>query len=255
MPKPAGRALRFREREATRRRTGNRRQNPFRDTGAKNRAARGGGSLARGQWVWLPTRSYLPLTSKGLGEERDAAPSFAHPSPKPALQTANSDRSRIFPASASPRTIALDDSEHLLHSHPVSFAALRLLFTLAPERRSASFQNRCSPSPECPLTSFWDNCSGGSGHEGAKRENETRDWETFQQKLVELHTKIGKRALPWTRQRRMGSDCHLERSGKRAMWFFDYYQLITRIGPAVQTFAGDKAPEFSFVVRDSFEDQ
>lgn len=40
------------------------------------------------------------------------------------------------------------------------------------------------------------------------RENEMHDWETFQQKLVELLTKIGKRALPWTRQLRVGSDCH-----------------------------------------------
>jgi hypothetical protein len=56
------------------------------------------------------------------------------------------------PASASLRTISLDDSEHLLHNHHASVAALRLLFTFAPERRSASFRNRCSPSPEYPET-------------------------------------------------------------------------------------------------------
>jgi plasmid stabilization system protein ParE len=55
------------------------------------------------------------------------------------------------PASASLRTISLDDSEHLLHNHRVSVASLRLLFTFAPERRSASLRNRCSPSPEYPL--------------------------------------------------------------------------------------------------------
>jgi hypothetical protein len=55
------------------------------------------------------------------------------------------------PASASLRTISLDDSEHLLHNHHASVAALRLLFTFAPERRSASFRNRCSPSPEYPV--------------------------------------------------------------------------------------------------------
>jgi hypothetical protein len=55
------------------------------------------------------------------------------------------------PASASLRTISLDDSEHLLHNHRASVASLRLLFAFAPERRSASFRNRCSPSPECPV--------------------------------------------------------------------------------------------------------
>jgi hypothetical protein len=54
------------------------------------------------------------------------------------------------PASASLRTISIDDSEHLLHNHLASVASLRLLFTFAPERRSASFRNRCSPSPEYP---------------------------------------------------------------------------------------------------------
>ena len=49
------------------------------------------------------------------------------------------------------RTISLDDSEHLLHNHRASVASLRLLFTFAPERRSASFRNRCSPSPEYPV--------------------------------------------------------------------------------------------------------
>ena len=33
---------------------------------------------------------------------------------------------------------SLDDSEHLFHNHRVSVAALRLLFTFAPECRSAS---------------------------------------------------------------------------------------------------------------------
>ncbi len=42
-------------------------------------------------------------------------------------------------------------SEHLLHNHCVSVAALRLLLTFAPERRSASLRNRCSPSPEYPV--------------------------------------------------------------------------------------------------------
>jgi hypothetical protein len=54
------------------------------------------------------------------------------------------------PASASLRTISLDDSEHLLHNHHASVASLRLMFAFAPERRSASFRNRCSPSPEYP---------------------------------------------------------------------------------------------------------
>src|SRR5438876_8684012 len=54
------------------------------------------------------------------------------------------------PASASLRTISLDDSEHLLHNHHASVATLRLLFTFAPECRSASLRNRCSPSSEYP---------------------------------------------------------------------------------------------------------
>jgi hypothetical protein len=55
------------------------------------------------------------------------------------------------PASASLRTISLDDSEHLLHNHHASVASLRLLFTFAPECRSPSLRNRCSPSPEYPV--------------------------------------------------------------------------------------------------------
>src|SRR5271157_5652080 len=55
------------------------------------------------------------------------------------------------PDSASLRTVSLDDSEHLLHNHQVSVAALRLLFTFAPECRSASRRNERSPSPEYPL--------------------------------------------------------------------------------------------------------
>ena len=54
------------------------------------------------------------------------------------------------PASASLRTIVLDDSEHFLHNHHASVATLRLLFTFVPESRSASLRNRCSPSPEYP---------------------------------------------------------------------------------------------------------
>ena len=58
---------------------------------------------------------------------------------------------------ASLRTIALDDSEHLLHNHHASVASLRLLFTFAPERRSASLRNQRSPSPEYPhLYKEWD---------------------------------------------------------------------------------------------------
>jgi hypothetical protein len=45
----------------------------------------------------------------------------------------------------------LDDSEHLLHNHRVSVASLRLLFTFAPECRSASHRDWRSPSPEYPL--------------------------------------------------------------------------------------------------------
>ena len=55
-----------------------------------------------------------------------------------------------IPAEPGSGQFRLDDSEHLLHNHHASVASLRLLFTFAPERRSASFRNRCSPSPEYP---------------------------------------------------------------------------------------------------------
>src|SRR5712691_1067693 len=48
--------------------------------------------------------------------------------------------------------ILLDHSEHFLHNHHASVATLRLLFTFAPECRSASLRNRCSPSPEYPVS-------------------------------------------------------------------------------------------------------
>src|SRR5208282_3933929 len=61
------------------------------------------------------------------------------PIPKTALQRfPTPHHSWIEPASTSLRTISLGDSEHLLHNHHVSVAALRLLFTFAPECRSAS---------------------------------------------------------------------------------------------------------------------
>jgi hypothetical protein len=42
--------------------------------------------------------------------------------------------------------VSLDDSDHLPHNHHASVASLRLLFTFAPERRSASLRNQRSPS-------------------------------------------------------------------------------------------------------------
>ena len=53
-------------------------------------------------------------------------------------------------SSASLRTISLDDSEHVLHNHHISVAALRLLFTFASECRSASHRNWRSPATEYP---------------------------------------------------------------------------------------------------------
>src|SRR5580692_1033755 len=64
-----------------------------------------------------------------------------------------------FPCTPNPRRpspplrcgqILLDHFEHLLHNLHASVASLRLLFTFAPECRSASLRNRCSPSPEYP---------------------------------------------------------------------------------------------------------
>jgi hypothetical protein len=53
--------FRFQEREANRKWTSSRRQNPFRDTAAANRAAQDGGSVARGQREWLRTHCHPPL--------------------------------------------------------------------------------------------------------------------------------------------------------------------------------------------------
>ena len=63
------------------------------------------------------------------------------------------------------RTFLVDEAEHFLHNHHASVALLRLLFTIAPERRSASLRNRCSPSPEYPahLTSFCLHLKGSIG--------------------------------------------------------------------------------------------
>ena len=52
------------------------------------------------------------------------------------------------------RATSLSEAEHFLHNHHASVASLRLLFTFAPERRSASLRNRCSPSPEYPVLSL-----------------------------------------------------------------------------------------------------
>src|ERR1019366_5741883 len=67
----------------------------------------------------------LSSTTRKHGERGCPAPFPCTPNPR-----------RV--ASASLRTISLDDSEHLRHNHRVSVASLRLLFTFAPECRSAS---------------------------------------------------------------------------------------------------------------------
>src|SRR5208283_3445808 len=90
-----------------------------------------------------PTRSrneflLLHQGSRGKGA---AAPFPCTPNPR-----------RPYLRFAPDHTILLDDSEHLLHNHHASVASLRLLFTFAPECRSPSLRNRCSPSPEYPLS-------------------------------------------------------------------------------------------------------
>src|SRR5882762_11562750 len=62
------------------------------------------------------------------------------------------------PASASLRTISLDDSEYLLHNHRASVASLRLLFAFAPECRSAS-----PPESMFTFTGIPSSCDGTSG--------------------------------------------------------------------------------------------
>src|SRR5260370_17367467 len=86
-------------------------------------------------------RKYLLLQRESRGKGA-AAPFPGTPNPRPAQ------------AFAPLRTFSVDDAEHFLHNHHASVASLRLLFTFAPERRSASLRNRCSPSPECPVIAF-----------------------------------------------------------------------------------------------------
>ena len=61
-----------------------------------------------------------------------------------------------------------------LHNNHASVASLRLLFTFAPERRSASLRNRCSPSPEYPpsLTSLPPN-----GPKALQNEDSGKNWQ------------------------------------------------------------------------------
>ena len=91
-----------------------------------------------------PNRTLLQVIHsegvRGFGEAQAAAPFPCTPNPRRT-------------SSASLRTISLDDSEHLLHNHHVSVAALRLLFTFAPECGSPSHRNWRSPSPEYPVGS------------------------------------------------------------------------------------------------------
>jgi hypothetical protein len=84
----------------------------------------------------------LSSTTRKQGQRGCAAPFPCTPNPR---------RSSFAPLRETfVLRMVIDDSEHLLHNHRVSVASLRLLFTFAPERRSASLRNRCSPSPEYP---------------------------------------------------------------------------------------------------------
>jgi hypothetical protein len=82
-------------------------------------------------------------------------------------------------------------------------------------------------------------------------------WEGFEEAIGELRAKYGNRSLVFRGQ----SDSEwpltntLERNGQGHMTFLDYYRLIvTRIGPAVETFIGVSLPEYSKDVWDSFSD-
>src|SRR5208282_990140 len=109
---------------------------PFRDIAAGEQSHRGRDSLARGQRAQFP-QAATRFSSAERGKGRCPFP--RSPIPKTALQRfPTPHHSWIEPASTSLRTISLGDSEHLLHNHHVSVAALRLLFTFAPECRSAS---------------------------------------------------------------------------------------------------------------------
>jgi hypothetical protein len=73
-------------------------------------------------------------------------------------------------------TSRLTDSEHLLHNHHASVASLRLLFTFAPECRSASLRNRCSPSPEYPEFVRWENFTLYGYRSWVRRSWKTDPW-------------------------------------------------------------------------------
>ena len=90
----------------------------------------------------------LSSTTRKQGQRGCAAPFPCTPNPR---------RSSFAPLRETfVLRMVIDDSEHLLHNHRVSVASLRLLFTFAPERRSASLRNRCSPSPEYPRIPIFD---------------------------------------------------------------------------------------------------
>jgi len=89
----------------------------------------------------------LSSTTRKQGQ-RGCRPFPLHPNPRRTCLRFASDH--LF-RTTSLRTTSLDEAEHFLHNHHASVASLRLLFTFAPERRSASLRNRCSPSPEYPF--------------------------------------------------------------------------------------------------------
>ena len=94
----------------------------------------------------MKTRNESLSTSRKQGQ-RGCRPFPLHP------------KSPLNRSSASLRTLSVDDAEHFLHNHYASVASLRLLFTFAPECRSASLRNRCLPSPEYPgWGDFSQNC-------------------------------------------------------------------------------------------------
>jgi hypothetical protein len=88
--------------------------------------------------------------------------------------------------------------------------------------------------------------------------NDVSDWETFEQELKKLRAKYDKPPLRLLFRGQANSDWSLdttlERSGQSGMTFTDFYQLISRVGPAVETFTGMSVPEYSQAVQDLFTD-
>jgi hypothetical protein len=82
------------------------------------------------------------------------------------------------------------------------------------------------------------------------------DWGAFEGWINSLSAKYGNRGLMFRGQgnSEWPLETTLERHGRRKMSAEEYYRLIVRVGPAVETFTGIEAPEYDSEVAKAFSD-